>query len=134
MLAEGFVLPLGSLLDLGIMSVQASDFAVLVLKAMGATATKTLGGAVPVWCPVARQRGLIALVLCKCAWQRGLIALLLCKCTLGLAWICPDDGQSGCIRGGCASGDGEHMEALTGDAVGNVLDLMNLFLRLLSGG
>jgi hypothetical protein len=131
---EGFVLPPGSLLDLGIMSVQAGDFAVFVLKAMGAAATKTLEGAAPVRCPVAWQRGLIALVLCKCARRRGLIALVLRKCTLGLARICPDDGQSKCIRDRRASEDGKHMEALPGDAAGNVLDLMNLVLCLLSGG
>ncbi len=88
MLAEGFILALGGLLDLGIVAIWAGDGDVFILIAMRATAHKVLEGVALGW-----------IVWGHIAWQGALIALILGKGTLRLAWVSPDDRHCRCIRG-----------------------------------
>jgi hypothetical protein len=119
-LAEGFVLTLGGLLDLGIVAVWAGDVAVFVLIAMRAAAPKALEGAVLGW-----------IVWGHIAWRGALITLILGKGTLRLAWVSPNNKHCRRICGRNARKQCKHVEALPGNASGDVLNLMNFVLHLL---
>jgi hypothetical protein len=103
------------------MAVGAGDVPVFILIAVTATAAKTLEGAAFVW------------RFCAARWG-PVIALILAERALGLAGVCAN------FEGGCRSICGGHprryliVKALPSYPTGNLLYLMNLILRLLSGG